>query len=448
MSEMKILLITAKKGSVSLLAKILSDLQYEYKLIYNQEEAIDEMMDASIDVCFLDEALLDDNYEFVFKIREVDNAVKTIVFEGSGNTGRMIGCINAGINGYLLKSFSKNELLNVLDNINIRYEEQLQEPVSSDLVSNILSSKSNSMQNVIRLAKRVAPTKATVLINGETGTGKGQLAQVLHELSPCRRKPFIKVNCAAIPETLLESELFGYEKGAFTGAVREKPGRFELADESTIFLDEIGDISPVIQVKLLRVLQEKEFERLGGVETLKSDVRIITATNKNLQEMVREGKFREDLYYRLNVVPVVMPPLRERKEDISDLVMKFLEQFAYHTNGKAKKIEGNSINKLLKYNWPGNIRELENVIENCVVISEGSSIRLNDLPVAIRDYGKAENYKDIDLGRLDNAVELTEKNAVMEVLQEYSGNKVLAAKKLGISVRSLQRKVAKYAQEK
>ena len=258
----------------------------------------------------------------------------------------------------------------------------------------------------------------------------------------------IKVNCGAIPDNLLESELFGYEKGAFTGAASAKPGRFEFADGGTIFLDEIGDISPSLQVKLLRVLQEKTFERLGGVRTIRSDVRVIAATNKDLKEAVRRGEFREDLYYRLNVVPINLIPLRERKEDIEDLVSHFLHKSAEISgNNKPKTVSRDAMEHLKNYSWPGNIRELENIVERCVVINESDVIGEDSLPAEILSCSgnevscsSAENSREL----LNEAIDDKEKEVIIKVLRENNGNKTKSALALGISRRSLHRKIQKY----
>ena len=258
----------------------------------------------------------------------------------------------------------------------------------------------------------------------------------------------IKVNCGAIPDNLLESELFGYEKGAFTGAASAKPGRFEFADGGTIFLDEIGDISPSLQVKLLRVLQEKTFERLGGVRTIRSDVRVIAATNKDLKEAVRRGEFREDLYYRLNVVPINLIPLRERKEDIEDLVSHFLHKSAEISgNNKPKTVSLAAMEHLKNYSWPGNIRELENIVERCVVINESDVIGEDSLPAEILSCSgnevscsSAENSREL----LNEAIDDKEKEVIIKVLRENNGNKTKSALALGISRRSLHRKIQKY----
>ncbi|MDF2636938.1 MAG: sigma-54-dependent Fis family transcriptional regulator, partial [Pelosinus sp.] len=306
----------------------------------------------------------------------------------------------------------------------------------------ILVANSPSMKNLKKLIEKVASSTATVNIYGETGVGKELVAKAIHELSDRRDQPFITVNCSALPETLLESELFGYEKGAFTGAFARKLGRFELANGGTIFLDEIGDISPVIQLKLLRVIQQKEFERLGGTKTLPLDLRVITATNKDLKVLVKEKKFREDLYYRLNVIPIDVAPLRERKEDIQELLNTFIRVASKNNKTPMKKLSDEAREALINYPWPGNVRELENIVERIIVISEEHIIALSDLPEHIRT--------GIDRGKtniIDAHKDEVEERIIRNAILEAQGNMTRAAEKLGISRRSLYRKIHKYGIE-
>ncbi|MDE6720073.1 MAG: sigma-54 dependent transcriptional regulator, partial [Treponemataceae bacterium] len=300
--------------------------------------------------------------------------------------------------------------------------------------------KSAEMQKIAELIKKVAPSKASVLITGESGSGKEVVADAIHALSPRGAHECIKVHCAALSETLLESELFGHEKGAFTGADSMVKGRFELAHGSTIFLDEIGEINQATQIKLLRVLQEKKFERVGGQSTIEVDVRVIAATNRNLEEEVKAGRFREDLYYRLNVVRINVPPLRERKDDIPLLVNHFLKEFEGEANDLGKSITGidnRARDALYKYDWPGNIRELRNCIESAVVMCSGNEITLEDLPPSISNAGAAESVS-IPLGStLDEA----ERIMITQTLASAKGNKSRAAEILGIGRKTLQRKL-------
>jgi len=298
---------------------------------------------------------------------------------------------------------------------------------------------SKKLQEVYHSVSLVAPTKATVLLRGESGTGKELIAKAIHYNSPRAAKPFVKFSCGALPETLLESELFGYEKGAFTGAVHSKPGRFEQADGGTLFLDEIGDISLSMQVKLLRVLQERSFERVGGVETLKVDIRLISATNKDLEKAVRDGTFREDLYYRLNVVPIFLPPLRERAEDISVLVDHFVRQFSQENGKEIKGLTKRAWELIRQYRWPGNVRELENSIERAVIVSQSEKIDVNDLPDHVRNSSPIP--KEESFSSLPEAIASMEKKLVYEALDKSKGNRRKAAKFLGITERILNYKL-------
>ncbi len=301
---------------------------------------------------------------------------------------------------------------------------------------------SNAMQQVYRLIEQVADSNATVLIRGESGTGKDLVAHAIHYNSPRAEKPFIKVNCTALPETLLESELFGHEKGAFTGATERKMGRFERAHGGTIFLDEIGDFPINLQVKLLRVIQFKEFERLGGIETIKSNVRIIVATNKNLEQQIKEGVFREDLYYRVNVFPIYLPPLRERKDDIMQLADHFLEKYAAENKKNITRISTPAIEMLTSYHWPGNIRELENCIERAVLLCDEDVVRSEHLPPSLQMIKKTEQIAGHSLAEI---IANKEKELIIDALKKSGGQQRNAAKELGLTERILGYKIKTYA---
>ena len=308
-------------------------------------------------------------------------------------------------------------------------------------VENIIG-QSDSMQEVFEAIHRVAPSKANVLLRGESGTGKELASKAIHYISARAKGPFIKFNCASIPEGLLESELFGHEKGAFTGAMFMRKGRFELANNGTIFLDEIGDLPLSLQPKILRVLQEKEFERVGGERTIKVDVRLIAATSRNLEELVSEGRFREDLYYRLNVVPVFLPPLRDRKVDIPVLADHFLSK--YNTdNQKSATLTTEVLNVFMNYNWPGNVRELENTIERLVIMSKGTVITLSDLPLSMKDESIKSRYY-LTKDALPSAIEDIEKTKILDALGKTGWNQAKASRLLGITPRQMGYKIKKY----
>jgi Nif-specific regulatory protein len=322
-------------------------------------------------------------------------------------------------------------------------KERLRQQLKSKYkVENIIG-QSDTMQEVFGAIHRVAPSKANVLLRGESGTGKELVAKAIHYMSPRAKGAFIKFNCASIPEGLLESELFGHEKGAFTGAAALRKGRFELADGGTIFLDEIGDLPLTLQPKILRVLQEKEFERVGGEKTIRVDVRLVAATSRNLEDLVREGKFREDLYYRLNVVPLYLPALRERREDIPLLQEFFLKKYN-RENAKAVEITPEVLDIFMNYDWPGNVRELENTIERLVVMSGGKVATKADLPITIRDHSLKARFAAQLKDALPSTIEDIEKTKLIEALTRTGWNQAKAARILGITPRQIGYKIKKY----
>lgn len=309
-------------------------------------------------------------------------------------------------------------------------------------IENIIG-QSDKMQEVFEEVHRVAPSKTTVLLRGESGTGKELIAKAIHYMSPRNKGPFIKFNCASIPEGLLESELFGHEKGAFTGAISSRKGRFELADGGTIFLDEIGDLPAALQPKILRVLQEKEFEKVGSEKTIKVNVRVIAATSRNLEKLVSQDKFREDLYYRLNVIPILLPPLKERGEDIPILIEYFLKKFNKENN-RAVVLDNNALQVLLNYDWPGNVRELENTIERLVVMSRSDKITASDLPIPL---GIKRIKSQAESTSLTSDIEDIEKINILNALEKTGWVQAKAARLLGITPRQIGYKIKKYGIE-
>ena len=305
---------------------------------------------------------------------------------------------------------------------------------------------SAAMQEVFEVVRQVAPTRATALITGETGTGKELIAHAIHNLSPRKSGPFVAVHAAALTSTLLESELFGHEKGAFTGAIERRIGRFELADGGTLFLDEVGEIEPAMQVKILRVLEERAFERVGGQKTVNVDVRLIAATNRDLKKLVNEGKFRDDLFYRLSVVTVSLPPLRERREDVPLLVRAFLEQCSRENNKPVREMTQEALNVLMAYDWPGNVRELRNTIEQMVVLARTERLTLRDVPAAVRGGADLTKISVVRPGAT-MTVEEAERQLIVQALKEMAGNRTRAAEKIGISRRTLHRKLKRYGLE-
>jgi two-component system response regulator HydG len=350
-----------------------------------------------------------------------------------------------GASDYLTKPLNTEELLVVIERAlerrRLRREtEQLRTQLNERYRFENIIGTSPEMQQVFKSVAQVAPSRATVLLSGESGTGKELVAAAIHHRSTRNKGPFVRLHCAALAETLLESELFGHERGSYTGADRRREGRFEQADAGTLFLDEIGDISPSTQVKLLRVLQEREFERVGGNQTIKVDVRVIAATNRELRKMVDEGRFREDLYYRLNVINITLPPLRKRKSDVAALAQHFLKRYASENEKKVERIGDEALAQLVNYPWPGNVRELENVLERAVVLAEGESIEARHLPAELGAGSDATGIPAIPGASMAEV----ERYAILKTLEAQGGSTSKAADVLGISVRKIQYKLQEY----
>jgi DNA-binding NtrC family response regulator len=394
-------------------------------------------------------------------IREVSQRrvlVTTIVTTAFGSIDRVVEAMKLGAFDFLTKPIDPTNLKMVIDRAMkkralqdevFELRQQLKEMYS---FNNILS-KNRRMHEIFELVRHIAGTKSTVLIEGETGTGKELIAKAVHYSSEERQGNLVAVNCAALPENLLESELFGHERGAFTSADSRRKGRFELADKGTIFLDEIGDVSPAMQAKLLRVLQEKRFERVGGHDSLEVDVRVVAATNKNLEKEVKEGRLREDLYYRLNVIKIDVPPLRERPEDIPLLITHFLNKYT-RPNEPPKRMSPEAMERLLAYRWPGNVRELENAVERASVTSVGETILPANLPPRITGLAQEERPQfEIDLKNplphyLRIATEQIERQYILKALEKTRGNVGRCAELCGLSRRSISGKISQYAIDK
>ena len=381
--------------------------------------------------------------EVVRRVTTEHPGIPIIVLTGHGSIEDATAAIKAGAYDFLTKPLDLDHLNHIVKNALKGREQQkiiteLQEKIKNGGVSaSDMIGKSAELNKVKALISKAAPSKANVLITGESGVGKELVAKSIHEQSPRKDKPFVIVHCAALSETLLESELFGYEKGAFTGADTQHKGRFEVADGGTIFLDEIGEINQATQIKLLRVIQEKSFERVGGTQSINVDVRIVAATNRNLEEEVKNGKFREDLFYRLNVVRIPMPPLRERKDDIPLLLHAFLREFNIENEKNITGFDNRAKSAILKYSWPGNIRELKNCVESAVVMCNGDEIKIEDLPASVREKGE-EKVINIPVGmKLDDAELLI----IQENLAFCNGNKSKCAELLGIGRKTLHRKL-------
>lgn len=371
--------------------------------------------------------------------------VPVIILTGHGTIENAVKLMRDGAYDFLTKPLNLEKLsLIVVRAISQRQlmieNRDLQSKIKHSEIGKIIG-KSDKMVNIFEKIEQVASTKASILIQGENGVGKEVIANMIYELSNRKDKPFIKLHCAALSESLLESELFGHEKGAFTGAIKTKKGRFELADGGTLFLDEIGEISPKIQVKLLRVLQERSFERVGGEETLHVDVRIISATNLDLKAEIDKGNFREDLYYRLNVISIIVPTLKERKEDIPLFISNFLSEFCLENNKVINEITPKAKNALINYEWPGNVREMRNILESAVILSKNQIIDIHDLPAYIANVDDSENVLKLNI---PSKIEEIEKKAIIATLKITNGNKSKASELLGITRKTLQNKLAEY----
>jgi DNA-binding NtrC family response regulator len=382
--------------------------------------------------------------EVLRRMKDIDPDVAVVMITAYGSIATAIEAMKNGASDYMLKPFDPNEIGVLIEKIlqqqaqareNLYLKEQYKERARFES----MIGQSSAMQQIFDLIRDVAPSEATVLITGETGTGKGLAAKAIHSHSPRCEGPYVVVNCGAIPEHLMESELFGYEKGAFTDAKQTKKGRLELAHGGTLFLDEIGEISMRMQIDLLRVLEDRVFYRVGGTQPIEADFRVIAATNRNLEQAIREGRFREDLYYRLNVVSFAMPPLRRRKEDIPLLADNFLLRYSQETHRPIDKISRETIDEMMIYDWPGNVRELENAIERAVVVGKGRQIMPEDLPISCRkpEAGpRAQRLKEM------------EKELIHRILEEHAWNIARSAKILGIDRSTLYSKIKRYRLQK
>ncbi|KPJ60409.1 MAG: hypothetical protein AMJ46_06530 [Latescibacteria bacterium DG_63] len=389
-----------------------------------------------------------DGIEVMREVKKLNKEIPVIIMTAYATVDTAVRAMKEGAYDYIVKPFNPEEIgLTIRKIVNqqrlIRENIYLRQELRRQFQFKDIITKNPKMQKVLELVRSVAKTASTVLIEGESGTGKELIARAIHSCSARRKNPFVAVSCAALPETLLETELFGHEKGAFTGAIASKKGRFELADKGTVFLDEIGEISLQTQVKLLRFLEEKEFTRIGGTKPASVDVRILSATNKNLGKLVGEEKFREDLYYRLNVVCIKLPPLRERMEDIPLLTEHFLEKYRIENDKEIRGISEEAMELLLRYGWPGNVRELENAIESAVVVTKGSLIEPQDLPGTVTSL-EEKGYR---LGKSKSLHDM-EKEYISYMLEACGWNVKKCAETLGIDRTTLYNRMKKYRLKK
>lgn len=450
MKKYSILIIDDEKSQRDVLSGYLKKKGYTIFIAISGEDGIKIAKENLIDIILSDFKMPDmTGIEVLEEVKKMNPEISFIMITAFGTVENAVRAMRLGADDYISKPVDLDELDILIDKIighkdlkseNEMLKTQLQEKYR---ISAVISESPN-MASVINIAVRVAESKATVLITGESGTGKEVIAKSIHYLSSRKDKPFVAVNIPALSATLIESELFGHEKGSFTGADKMSKGRFELADKGTIFLDEIGDIPLATQVKLLRVLQEQQIERVGSAEGIYIDTRIITATNQNLDKKIKDGTFREDLFYRLNIVSINIPPLRERKEDIIPLIEFFIKKYSEENHKKDIEISKEALDRLLKYNYPGNVRELENIIERAVVLSRRNVVSVDDLPFGVKDLVEEERLDGLTSGTLSEQVEALEKKMIYNALKKTNGNQTQAGKLLGLTERNLRYKLNKY----
>ena len=450
MKALNILIVEDGQSQREMLRDFLIQEGHNVQEAENGEKGVDWVRNGHFDLLLLDYKMPGmDGMQVLTAVKDINPEIDVVIITAYGTIETAVEAMKAGAIDYITKPIEFDELLLLVERVAerrilIKENEILKQELREKGVTAVqIVYRSPKMEALINMAGRVAPSRATILIQGESGTGKELLARLIHQLSPRSGWAMLAVNCGALHENLLESELFGHEKGAFTGASARRTGRFEEADGSTLFLDEIGELSAAVQVKLLRFLQEREFQRLGGNSTLRADVRIISATNRDLDARVKAGAFREDLYYRLKVVTIDLPPLRERKEDIPPLIDHFLHKYAAENGKVIKGISSEARDLLIKYDYPGNVRELENILERAVVIGRDEIISVEDLPFLEDSLTAAEEGKKAE-GLLRGTMEEMERKMIVEAMEKAGDHQTRAAEILGISERMLRYKLKKY----
>jgi len=451
MATERILIVDDEEGMRRLLARVLAKEGYQTVAVANGADALRQIASADpFDLVVTDIHMPEMNgLDLLRQVKEYDPSLPIIVITAYGTVENAVQALRAGAYDYIAKPFENDEIkltvAKALERERLLAENRyLHEELEGRYAFSGIVGNSSAMQEVFDMASSVAVTNATVLITGESGTGKELLARSIHYNSPRKEKPFIVLNCAVLSEGVLESELFGHEKGAFSGAINARKGRFEQADQGTLFIDEVGEMSLAAQVKLLRVIQEHEFERVGGNQTIAVNVRLVTATNKNLEEEVKAGRFREDLFYRLNVVNINMPPLRERREDIEPLSRHFLQKYVNETGKKVTDLAPRALSCLLAYEWPGNVRELQNAIERAVVLTKGSVLTPRDFPQGLQGEDQICLQIPEKGGSLTEILEDLERQLILQTLQREEGSQTRAADALGIKRTTLRYKMEKY----
>jgi len=444
--DSRILVVDDEASQRDLLKLVLSEEGYNVETVSSGEEAVRKVEERFYNLVIMDMKMGGmGGLEALKSIKAISSAVQVLIVTAYASVNTAVDAMRSGALNYLTKPIDLEELkVQVEKTLQFSHlmveNESLKAQVAGAFEATHIIGKSPRIMEIFDTLRMVAPTEATVLILGESGTGKELVADAIHANSPRKKGPLVKVNCAALPETLLESELFGHEKGSFTGAVARREGRFKLADGGTLFLDEIAEMSLLLQAKLLRVIQTKSFERVGGTETITSDVRLIVATNRDLEEEVRTGRFREDLYYRLNVVPVTLPPLRERREDIPLLAEHFLAEIAERNGKLIRGFSPGAMDLLVRNRWKGNVRELENVVERAVIMGRGDIIEPGDLPGHMMHEGEVPASGIIPGRPLSDL----EREAILSTLEMTGGNRTETARLLGISRRTLQYKLKEF----
>ena len=454
MNNFSILIVDDEDAQRSVLKGYLEKKGYRIFSASSGNEGIKTVQNNIIDIILSDFKMPDrTGLEVLEEVKKINPEISFVILTAYGTIENAVKAMRLGAFDYISKPVDLDELdlmiERIIENRNLKSENQiLKNQLKEKFKIDSFISQSPKMEEVLSVASRAADSRATVLITGESGTGKEVLAKSIHYVSSRKDKPFVAVNIPALPETLLESELFGHEKGAFTGAEKSKKGRFELAHEGTIFLDEIGDIPINLQVKLLRVLQEHQIEKLGSTETVNIDVRIIAATHQHLEQKIKDGSFREDLFYRLNIVSLNIPPLRERKEDILPLIEHFIEKYSKENGRENLSLSKETVDTLIKYNFPGNVRELENIIERAVVLSRGNTITVNDLPNVVKGFKAEKEIPANEETTLIEQVEELEKKLIFDALTKSNGNQSQAGRLLGLTERNLRYKMQKYGIKK
>lgn len=448
-----ILVVDNEKNFRLILEELFKEEGYEVLTAENGQDALDVFKQSDVDLILTDMRMpVMDGIHLLEAVKQIDPQLPVIMMTAHGTVDKAVEAMQKGAYTYVLKPFDNDQLLlfagkAVASFQVVRENRRLRQDLAHTYSFDNIIGKSKAMQNIFAMIGKVAPSSATVLIEGESGTGKELVAKAVHYNSSRRDKPFVAVNCSALSESLLESELFGHEKGAFTGAISTRKGRFELAHGGTLFLDEIGEISHNIQVKLLRVLEERTFERVGGATPISVDIRIIAATNKNLQNETAENRFREDLYYRLNVIHLQLPPLRERKEDLKLMVQNFIQkQEMTNREIPVQGVDGEVERLFYQYSWPGNVRELEHVMEHALIFASGELITVDDLPNTFRNNIETSIHLDQIPGNasLPDVLEQVEKAMIMRAMEQADSVQTVAAEILGIGKSGLNQKLKKY----